>query len=193
MTRTALAAILALAPLSATAEPVRYDIDPSHTVVAFLVGHIGYARMLGQFVDVEGSFVYDAETQTLSDLSASVGIDSVNSFDDRRDPHIKSADFLDMETQPRITFTADGGTPASDTTGTVTGVLSMRGQEHPVTFEVTLNKIAAYPFGHGKETLGFSARATVLRSTWGSTYALQGDIVGDEVEIIIESEAIRAD
>ena len=62
----------------------------------------------------------------------------------------------------------------------------------PVTLDVTLNKRAEYPFGHGKDTLGISARAEIQRSDFEMTYALP-TMVGDTVDIILEFEAIRAE
>ena len=115
---------------------------------------------------------------------------SVWTNDERRDNHVRAGDFLDVEAHPDIVFRANGGEASSDTGGTVTGELTVLGVTQPLTLDVTLNKVAAYPFGHEQETIGVSARGTVKRSEFGMTYAL-GGIVGDEVELIIEVEAIR--
>lgn len=188
-----LAALLSTAPLSASAEMARYDIDASHTVVAFLVGHVGYSSVLGRFSDVSGYFMYDPETQELGDVSVSVGLASIESDNDARDNHVQSGDFLDVENNPQMVFTANGGEAASETEGTVTGTLSLRGQESPLTLNVRLNKLAEYPFGHKKETVGISARGSVLRSDFGMDYGVANGLVGDEVSIIIETEGLRAE
>lgn len=185
--------VLGAAPLAAQAEMKRYELDPEHTVVAFMIDHIGYAKVLGQFTEVSGHFMYDAETRELGEVRVSVPIASVETFNDARDGHILSEDFLWADQQPEMVFTANGGDPETDTTGSVTGTLSLRGAEAPLTLDVTLNKVADYPFGHGKETVGISARGSVLRSDFGSTYALGGGIVGDAVDIIIEAEALAAE
>jgi len=116
---------------------------------------------------------------------------TVETHQDARDDHVRGSDFLHVEEYPAITFTANGGTPESETTGTVTGDLEILGQSNPLTLNVTLNKVADYPFGHGKETVGISARGTVLRSDYGMDYALANGLVGDEVELIIEGEFLR--
>lgn len=193
MRRTAFAALLAVTTGPALADPATYVIDREHTVVAFLVKHIGYASALGRFTDISGSFTYDDETQTLSDLTVTLGATSVDSDNDARDGHVRGKDFLNAEAFPDITFTADSGTPSSDTTGTVEGTLNLLGQALPLTLDVTLNKMGPYPFGHKKETIGVSARGTVIRSAFGMTYGVSGDIVGDAVQVIIEMEAIRQD
>lgn len=189
--RITLAVICALGlttPLKA--EPRTYEIDPKHASIAFLVEHIGYAKTLGQFLKTSGSFVYDEDARVLGDVNVAVDATSVFSNDDARDNHVRGKDFLDTRNSPDITFTATGGQATGETTGTVTGDLTLRGVTNPVTLDVTLNKADAYPFGHKQHTLGISARATIKRSDWGMTYAL-GGIVGDEVELIIEVEAIR--
>lgn len=174
------------------AEPARWEIDPDHAVVAFTIMHAGYARVLGRFTQIEGSFLYDPETQDLSEVHATIGAQSVNTDHEKRDGHVRSPDFLDAEAHPMITFAAASGTPATETTGTVTGDLTIRGVTRPVTLDVTLNKRAVYPCCHGKETLGISASAEILRSDFGSTYALP-EFVGDAVGIMLEFEANRAE
>jgi polyisoprenoid-binding protein YceI len=185
------ALVLALsAAAPAQADTATYEIDPDHTVVAFSVMHAGYAKVWGRFAEVQGSFTYNDETQELSDVSVTIGTASVETFHEARDGHVRSDDFLAAEAHPQITFVASGGTPTSETTGTVAGELTIRGVTNPVTLDVTLNQLADYPCCHGKETLGISARTTILRSDYGSTYALPV-FVGDEVEIMLEFEAIR--
>ncbi len=190
----ALALILCgTAPLAAQAEMTRYEIDPEHTVVAFFVDHVGYARVLGRFTDISGDFMYDPETRELGAVEVRVGTGSVASDHAARDGHVREGDFLDVAAHPEMVFVASGGTAASDTTGTVIGTLSLLGQENPLTLDVTLNKVAAYPFGHRRETVGLSARGTMMRSDWGMNYGVANGLVGDAVEIIIEVEAIAAE
>ncbi|WP_422038109.1 YceI family protein [Roseibium sp.] len=186
-------AAIALAATPALAEPHRYELDPTHTTIAFMVDHIGYADTLGVFLDFEGGFTYDMDTQELTDVEITVKTASVQSFNEARDNHVRNKDFLDVEQFPVMTFTADSGTPASDTTGTVTGNLTLLGKTQPLTLDVTLKKAADYPFGHKRFTLGISAKGTVQRSAYGMTYAVDNGFVGDDVQLIIETEAMRVD
>lgn len=188
-----LAAVTALATAPASADPERYELDPDHTTIAFLVDHLGYADTLGLFLEFEGSFAYDMETQNLADLTVTVQTSSVQSFNQARDDHLRNQDFLDVETFPVMTFTASGGVPADATSGVVTGELTLLGKTMPLTLDVTLNKAADYPFGHGRFTLGISAEGVVKRSDFGMTYAVENGFVGDEVRVIIETEAMRMD
>ena len=73
----------------------------------------------------------------------------------------------------------------------ITGDLTMLGETHPVTLDITLNKAAEYPISHEEYTLGVSASTTIQRSQWGMTYALDPLVVGDEVDLRFEFEAIE--
>ncbi len=187
----ALTAALLAAP--ARAEPIEWKIDPEHATIAFLVEHIGYARLLGQFTEVEGTFTYDPEAQALGQVSVAIDAASVWTDNERRDNHVRDDDFLNVDEYPEITFTAEGGEVTGENTGTVTGELTILGQTRPVTLDVTLNKDAPYPFGHEKRTLGISVRGTVVRSDYGMDYAVANGLVGDEVDLLIEFEAIAQD
>lgn len=177
------------APSLAAAD--RYALDDEHLSVAFYVDHIGFARQLGVFREVEGGFTYDQTARSLSDLKVVIEADSVDTFHRGRNRHVKNDDFLAADDHDQITFTMTGAEPTGETAGKVMGDLTIRGVTQPVTLDVTLNRIAEYPFGHKELTIGFSATAVIKRSDYGMTYALEGGLVGDEVEIVIEGEAIR--
>lgn len=184
--------LAALTTTSVDAAPRTYEIDPEHATIAFLVDHIGFAKVLGQFTETSGQFVFDEETRELGDVLIEIDAAKVFTNDTRRDKHVISKDFLDAKANPAISFRASGGVVESDRTGKVTGDLTIRGVTQPITLDVTWNKSGPYPFGHKKHTIGVSARGTVVRSEFGMTYAL-GGIVGDEVDLIIEIEAIASE
>ncbi len=188
--RTSLAAAVTTAQI-ASAAPAQYELDPDHTTVMFTVDHVGYAATLGVFGTVEGSFVYDMETQSLSDVSVTIQADSVNTFHEARDGHVRNQDFLHVGEHPQITFTASSGTPEGETSGTVTGDLTILGQTRPVTLSVQLNKAAEYPFGHKRFVLGLSLQGEINRSDFGMNYAVDNGLVGDAVAIRVETEAMR--
>jgi len=191
--RRELSAALAAIVLATTAnaESARFELDPEHTAIGFVIEHVGFAGTLGVFRNVSGGFTYDAETQELSDVEITVETGSVDTFNEARDNHVKGKDFLDVGEYPAMVFTADGGTPASATSGTVTGELSILGQSRPLTLDVTLNKAAEYPFGHKRFVLGLTVRGTVKRSDYGMEYAIDNGLVGDDVTLLIETEAMR--
>ena len=91
-----------------------------------------------------------------------------------------------------IRFVMTEAEPLSDNHGTITGDLTFRGVTQPVTLDVRLNKIGPYPWG-SNYVVGVSAETVIRRSDFGSTYALEGGMVGDEIPLTFEIEAIRRD
>ncbi len=179
-----------LAATSAPAEPREFEIHEDHFSVGFLVGHIGFKYQLGMFLEAGGRFVWDEEANELHSGEVIVQADSVFTNHDRRDRHVRSGDFLNARRHPEIRFEATSWEPADADTGTLRGDLTIIGQTHPVELEVKINRRAYYPFGHEQYTVGMSMRTVIQRSQWGMTYALEGDLVGDDVELILEFEAI---
>ena len=191
--RLAAIVIVAVAVASvqpADAAPARYRLDPKHLSIGFLVRHIGYADVLGQFLKAEGSFLFDEEARTVSEISITIDAASVFSNHQARDEHVRKADFLDVPKFPTITFVGKDALSTGQNTGKVTGDLTIRGVTRPVTLDVALNKTGLYPYVDNY-VAGVSARTTIRRSEFGMTYAVDNGWVGDEVEVIIELEAIR--
>lgn len=189
-----LAAVVALwfaLLMPAQAEVRKFTIDPDHFSLMFEVDHLGYASVLGLFLEAEGSFEYDAEAGTVPSGKVTVQSDSVFSNHDKRDEHLRKSDFLHTSKYPTIVFEVTGFEKTGEDTGKLTGDLTLLGETRPVTLDVTLNKAAEYPITHEEYTLGLSASTTIKRSEWGMTYALDPLLVGDEVKLRFEFEAIR--
>ncbi|MEM0905983.1 MAG: YceI family protein [Pseudomonadota bacterium] len=190
--KTVCAAVIA-APLlasAAAADAQRYTIDPSHFSMVFNADHIGYGPTWGMFLRGGGSFMFDEATNTLSDLTVDIETASVFSNDERRDGHLRAEDFLHSEAFPVAKFVMTEAKALTDTTGTITGDLTLRGETHPVTLDVTLNKIGPYPWGDNY-VVGVTATTTITRSRWGMTYAVENGLVGDDVPMTFVVEAIR--
>src|ERR671925_2098249 len=173
-----LLALLTAAPLFA--EPATFRIDPEHFSIVFRSEHMGYEKLMGMFTKASGEFVYDDQTRKLGSGAVEVQAASVFTNHEGRDDHVRSADFLHAEKYPVIRFTARSYEPGDKNEGTLRGDLTLLGETHPVEIEVRVNKAAKYSFGHGKYTLGVSARARLKRSQWGMTYGLKPSMVGDE-------------
>lgn len=179
--------------LAAGAQPARYELDPEHVTIAFLVEHIGYARALGKFLVSSGGFAFDAATGELSDVRVSVATASVDTDHEARDRHLRSGDFLASDEHPEMLFTASGATRTGERTFTITGELTLLGVRRPLTLEATWNKSAPYPIPPRTEVMGVSARGRLARSDFGMSYGVADGLVGDEVEILIELEARRVE
>ena len=188
----AVAAIVGAAALQpAKAEPRDYKMDPDHFAIVFMVHHLGLADTVGMFREASGSFTYDAEAQSISDIEITVQTDSVFTNHDARDGHLRGTDFLNVQEFPTMTFTADEAEVTGENTGKIHGELTLLGQTKPLTLDVTYEGGRTYPFGDGHYAIGISARGTVKRSEYGMNYAVQNNIVGDEIHLIIEFEGIR--
>lgn len=184
----ALTLLLVSTPL--VAAPATYRIDPEHFSIAFLVEHLGFEKVIGQFAEASGEFVYDEETRQLASGNVEVKSASVSTHHGPRDNHLRSGDFLDAGKFPVIRFVAKDYR-ADGASGILQGELTMLGKTRPLQLTTRLNKAARYPFGHGRHTLGISARAKLKRSDWGMAYGVADRMVGDEVELLFEFEAVR--
>ena len=178
----------------AQAQAARYELDPEHTTVAFLVDHIGYAKVLGLFRSVRGNYRFDEATATLSELRIEVETASVFSNLRKRDDHLKGPDFLNSGEFPKMVFTASSAKRTGDRTFDIGGQLELLGKSQPMTLKATWNKSAESPIGGvGRKpyVMGVSARGSFKRSAYGMNYAVANGWVGDEIPLIIEFEAIR--
>ena len=173
---------------------ITYEIDPIHSSVHFSVRHMMLANVRGEFTKVSGTIKFDPENPANSALDVAIDAASINTRDGDRDTHLKSADFLDIEKFPNLTFRSkqiqqqEGG-------GKITGDLTVRG----VTREVTLDVDGPTPEVKdpwGKQRIGASATAKLNRKdfglTWNAALEAGGVLVGDEVKITIDVEAVRA-
>jgi polyisoprenoid-binding protein YceI len=176
--------------LPARAEAARYELDPEHLTVAFLIDHIGYAKVLGMFRAARGSYSFDEATATLSNVRIEVDTQSVFSNFAKRDQHLKSADFLNTAEFPRMVFTAAGAKRTGDRTFEIAGQLELLGRSQPLTLAATWNKSGPSPI-EKSYVMGVSARGSFKRSSYGMNYAVGNGWVGDEVPLIIEFEAKR--
>ena len=165
-----------------------FEIDPAHTNVVFIVEHLGYSNMIGDFNDIKGTFVFDQDDVTNSKVDLVINAASIDTDHEARDEHLRSPDFLNVEEFPEITFVSTSVEQTGDNTGKITGDLTVLGESRPVTLDVTFNSMAPHPIPsyNGVIVAGFSARAQVNRIEHGMTYAQGG--IGDVLDLIIEVE-----
>ena len=189
-----LCAVLALfASKPAAAQAARFEIDPEHLSIGFLVHHISYANVLGMFRSGTGSYSYDEKTGALSDVRIEVETASVFTNHRKRDDHLKGPDFLNSGEFPKMIFTAASAKRTGDKSFEVNGNLELLGRSLPMTLQATMNKIGEYEMGTFRKpyVMGVSARGSFKRSAYGMKYGIDNGWVGDEVALIIEFEAQR--
>ena len=170
----------------------QWDFDLSHSSIGFHVRHLMVSKVHGRFTKWNGSLELDESDLTKSRLDVSIDAASVDTKEAKRDDHLRSADFFDVEKFPALTFKStkiekDGENYL------VTGDLTIRGITKSVKLEVEGGGQVKDPWG-GTRT-GFSAKTSVNRKDFGLTWnvALEagGFVVGDKIEITLEIEAIK--
>ena len=170
-----------------------WNIDPAHSSAGFKVRHMMISNVKGTFKGLSGVLTLDESEPTRSRVEASIPIAGLSTCDEQRDGHLKSADFLDVEKFPTITFKSTGVKPSGNG-GEVTGELTIHGVAQPVTLEVE-GPVPEIKDPWGMHRIGGSATAKINRKdfglTWNSALETGGVLVGDEVKITIEFEAVR--
>lgn len=184
--------LLILLPLTVWASEEEYIIDKSHFSIGFLVEHVGYAKTLGMFRDIDGSYIHDVKNKKINDINIIINTDSVFTNDEKRDEHLKSPDFLHVDKYPEMVFKATDIKINNDET-IINGNLTLLGITKPLVLTGKINKIGKYPFGGiiKPYVMGISAKGTIKRSDHAMMYAIKDNLVGDEIELIIEFEARR--
>lgn len=168
-----------------------YEIDPSHSVIEFVVRHMGLAKVRGRFNEFSGTVRIGDNLQD-SSAQATIRADSIDTRDENRDQHLRSADFLDVEQYPTLEFRTTGLRQEGDE-WLVDGELTVVGETRPVSLSVDFEGGASDPWGN--ERIGFSASTTINREDYGLTWnqALEtgGWLVGKEVKLEASVEAVK--
>ena len=193
-----LLAVLALATLpaldaAASAAPLTYTVDKSHSNVDFQIRHF-VTRVRGHFSEFSGSIVKDDETPANCSVVFEIQAASIDTGNEKRDTHLRSADFFDAATFPALKFASNGIEKLPDGTYRVTGNLTMHGVTRAVTLPVTFAGEMADE--RGRFHAGFSTAITLDRKdfgiNWNRVLDNGGAMLGDEVEVHIDLEAVRA-
>lgn len=171
-----------------------WRIDPVHSHVEFAVRHLMISNVKGRFTDVQGTIRVDDRNPREAEVEILIGTASVDTREEQRDAHLRSADFFDAEKFPKLTFRSrriDGNPLNGDFR--VIGDLTIRDVTREVALDVTSEGLVKDPWGN--ERAGFSARSKIDRKDYGLTWnqALEagGVVVSDEVRISIEAELVR--
>jgi polyisoprenoid-binding protein YceI len=168
-----------------------YQIDPAHSGVHFSVRHLMLSNVRGTFSGVKGTVVYDPADPSATQVDATIDAATISTGDPKRDGHLKTADFLDVEKYPAITFKAKRTEKTGDGEFKVTGDLTIRGTTREVTLNVEdVSPEAKDPWGGTR--IGATAKTKIDRQqfgvTWNSPLETGGVVVGDEVKLEFDLE-----
>jgi polyisoprenoid-binding protein YceI len=164
-----------------------YTVDPVHSSLVFGIKHFGASMFYGRINSPAGKLVFDEENPKNSMVEISVNAGDVDTASEKRDKHIKSAEFFNIKNCPLISFKSTNVKKISEKEYQVEGGLTFLGKTRTI-------KIVVQYIGSGKDPWGgyrsgFESRFTIKRSDFGMDF-MMGPI-GDEVQIIISIEAVR--
>jgi polyisoprenoid-binding protein YceI len=169
-----------------------WAIDPVHSEVSFTVRHMMISKVRGRFDKFEGTIV-TAENALDSTVTASVDLSSINTGQEQRDAHIRSADFFEVEAHPAMTFASTGARVAGDNF-LLDGDLTLKGVTKPVTFKLEVSGFG--PDAYGGTRCGFSATTEINRMDYGVAFngpipGVPGGVaVSEKVTIHLEIEGV---
>jgi polyisoprenoid-binding protein YceI len=168
-------------------------IDPAHSHLQFTVRHMMIAKVRGTFDQFNGFIDYDPNNPAETNVQVTVDVDSVYTREDKRDAHLRSPDFFDVESFPHMTFRSTRVEPAGEGQGMLYGDLTIKDKTNEIVLEVNYEGMAKSPWG--TTSVGFSASGKINRKEWSLNWnqALEtgGWLVGDEIKIDIEVELVK--
>jgi polyisoprenoid-binding protein YceI len=172
-----------------------WNIDPVHSVAEFKVKHMMISNVKGQFTRVKGVLALDETDLTNSRVEASIEAASINTREEQRDAHLKSADFFDVEKFPTLSFQSTRVSRVADGELAVAGELTIHGVTRNVVFTVE-GPTAACKDPWGNTRIGLSATTKISRKdfglTWNAALETGGILVGDEVTITLDVQFVKA-
>ena len=174
------------------AEMSKWNLDKDHTTLGFEVVHMVVSKTKGKFTEYSGTVEMDAEKQEFKTIEAVIQTASVTTDHQKRDDHLRSADFFDAKTFPTMTYKMKSYTKSGDQY-TAVGDFTLLGVTKELTLVGTFNGVAQDPWGNTRA--GFTAEGTLNRKDFGMKFSKLLDngglMVGDEVKLKLEIEVIK--
>lgn len=172
----------------------KWILDNAHSNVDFSLRHMMVSKVKGSFNEFSAEIEADTNDLTTAKLDFTIDVASIDTRQEDRDNHLRSADFFDVEQFPKLTFTSTKIEKQSGDTYAVTGDVSLHGVTQPETFKVTFEGVAKDPMS-GAEKAGFSVEGTIKRSdyglTWNAALETGGVLVGDDVKVSLELQLAK--
>ncbi|MDB4878040.1 MAG: hypothetical protein JWM41_4486 [Gemmatimonadetes bacterium] len=170
-----------------------WNVDATHAELGFAVRHLMISTVRGRFGAVTGSVTLDEEKPEASKIDVTIDVSSIDTRQEMRDNHLRSADFFDVENHPSIRFVSTKVEGDVNADFRVTGDLTIRGTTHSVKLDVTNEGRGMDPWGN--ERVGINATGKIKRSdfglTWNQALEAGGVAVGDEVKLSLDVELVR--
>ncbi len=181
--------MLFMSALVSSAYAAEYELDPAHTGVTFKIRHL-LSNVNGTFDKFEGKFSYNPDKPEEWKVDAKIQADSINTRNEQRDNHLKSAEFFDVAHYPELTFKSTKVTDYKKGRAKLHGILNMHGVEKEIVMDLEVLGLEKDPWGN--ELAGFSATTTINRKDFGLVWNQLAEsgklLVGEEVQITIDVE-----
>jgi polyisoprenoid-binding protein YceI len=176
--------------MQTTTKTRTYAIDPAHSEVLFTVRHLMIAKVRGHFTGVHGSVTLGADVVPTA-VEAVIDANTVSTRDEKRNGHLRSADFFDVANFSEITFTSAAIT-GSGPAFTIVGDLTIRGATNRVTLDAVVGGRTTDPWGNDR--VAYSATTRIVRSAFGVSFNAPletgGVMISDEVDITLDIQAV---
>jgi polyisoprenoid-binding protein YceI len=178
---------------AALAESARWNVDLDHSTIEFRVSHMVVSKTTGRFMDYSGFIDMDVEAELVKAIEATIKTGSVNTVHEKRDAHLRNPDFFDVEMYPTMSYKMKSYKKTSEGY-TAVGDLTLRGVTKEITLIGNFNGTTKDPWGNTRA--GFNAEGKLNRKdfgmVWNKTLDSGGLVVGDEVQIRLDIECIKA-
>jgi len=184
MNTTRLGLLLLLCAITTHAE--EFTVDPSHTEIGFSVKHLMISKVKGSFNNFEGTLDYDIANKTLKSVQGTIATASIDTNNDKRDGHLKSDEFFNIENYPKMEFQSTTITKEEDGSFKLTGTLKVLGVDHQVVLPATITGPIDDPWGNKR--IGIESTMTLNRRDLGIT-SFPANVISDDVNVSINSEA----
>jgi polyisoprenoid-binding protein YceI len=192
--RVAALSLAAILIFPAVTHAASWKIDPNHSSTRFEIRHL-FSKVQGDFTQFSGTLEYDPANPTASKLETKIVASSINTNNEHRDTDLKSDNFFDVAKYPEISFTSTKVEKVEKGLK-VTGDLTMHGVTKPVVLDVEILGTGPHPMIKGGQVAGFSASTKINRQdfgiTWNKTLDSGGTLLGDDVDITLNIEAVNA-
>ena len=180
--------------LSVSASAAEWKIDAPHSSVGFSVRHLVVSKTTGHFTAFSGTVSFDGQNVAGGSAEWTIQVASVDTDDQKRDDHLRGADFFDVEKFPAMTFKSTKVIPGEDGSFQLVGDLTIKGMTKEVTFDCEFNGVISDPWGGTRA--GFSAGTSINRQdfgiSWNKALDTGGLMVGNTVNITMEVELVKA-
>ncbi len=175
-----------------TLTKAKWTLDPTHSELAFKVRHMMITNVKGEFRNFDANIESDGHF-TKSSIDVTIDATSIFTNEDKRDNHLKSADFFDVENHPTLSFQGKSFKKIDNDEYKLIGILTIKGVSKEVELDVEFGGINKDPWGN--EKVGFSVNGKIKRTdfglNWNAALETGGVLVSEEVKISAEVQFVK--